>query len=263
MTSLALLPAIDIVGGRAAQVVPGVPIGQAHPAPRPHSDPGGSPSLVRPGAGDPGDPRAVARAWVAAGADWLHVVDLDRARRAGRDNLELLSWLVRDCPVPVQVSGGIGDQESLEAALATGAARVNLASTALLDLDWVAETVRRHGERIAVGIDVRGGAVVARGVDVRIGGLAEVLHSLSAVPAATFVVADASRDGRRAGVDAALVGNLAQRLPAPVVASGGVRDLDDIRALRALTGSGVIGAVLGAALYHGAFTLDEALAVAR
>ncbi|MGI8948263.1 MAG: HisA/HisF-related TIM barrel protein [Ornithinimicrobium sp.] len=234
MTSLTLLPAIDVAGGRAAQVVSGV-----------------------------ADPRAIAQAWAQAGATWLHLVDLDRARRTGGDNAAVLTRLVRESPVPVQVSGGIADQESLEVALATGAARVNLASTALLDLEWVWATVRRHGERIAVGIDVQGGAVVARGVDVRIGEVDDVLRSLSGLPAATFVVADASRDGARTGVDADLFREVAQRLGSPVVASGGVRDLGDIRALRALTGSGVTAAILGAALYHGTFTLGEALVAAR
>lgn len=252
MTSLTLLPAIDIASGRAAQVVGGMPIGRARPQ-------------AGPGAGRPDetDPRAVARAWVAAGATWLHVVDLDQARRTGTHNADLLSSLVRDSPVPVQLSGGIEDQQTLDRALATGAARINLASTALRDLDWVTQIVRRHEERIAVGIDVHGDAVVARGVGVRIGGLAEVLRSLSDLRAAVFLVADASRDGRRTGVDADLFCQVAQRLPSPVLASGGVRDLDDIRALRALTDRGVVGAVLGAALYHGALTLHEALEAAR
>lgn len=234
MTALTLLPALDVAAGRAAQL----------------------------GAVDQDDPHGVAQGWVRAGATWLHVVDLDRAHRRG-DNAELLDALVGAVSVPVQVSGGIEDQEGMDWALATGAARVNLASTALRDPDWVRHAVQRHAGRIAVGIDVRGDEVVARGTQVRVGSLDDVLPRLSGMRDVTFVVADASRDGRRTGADVDLFREVAQRVAGPVIASGGVRDLDDIRALRALTGDGVCGVVLGSALYHGAFTLAQAMDAAR
>ncbi len=234
MSGLTLLPAVDVAGGRAAQVPEGAE----------------------------DDPLAVAWRWVDHGARWIHLVDLDQAFARG-SNRDLLAEIVVDLQVPVQLSGGIDDQERLEAALATGASRVNLASTALTDLPWVRRVVAEHGTRIAVGLDVRDGDVVARGVDVRIGTLTEVLHALHDVPVATFVVADANRDGRRIGADLDLFHAVAQAAHAPVVASGGVSDLADIRALRGLTSAGVSGLILGAALHEGAFTLAEALEAAR
>lgn len=230
---LELLPAVDISGGRASQVV-----------------------------GDgPDDPAEVAAGWVAAGARWVHLVDLDRAFGRGH-NLDLLTRLVAAQPVPVQVSGGIGDEDTLTAALAMGATRVNLTSTALRDPAWVMDVVRAHGDRIAVGIDVAGGAVVARGTDAWLGALDTVLALLDGSGCRTYVVADASRDGRLHGADTDLFRHVAERVDGQVIASGGVASLEDLVRLRALTGVGVRGVVLGAALYHGAFTLTEALDVA-
>lgn len=247
MTSLTLLPAVDVAAGRAAQVVPGVG----------HDRPDDARLLD-----EPDDPRAVAWGWVRGGARWLHVVDLDRAHRRGH-NADLLNALVGELPVPVQVSGGIEDQESLDWALASGAARVNLASTALRDPDWVRAVVRRHGARIAVGIDVQDDEVVARGVKERIGLLQDVLPQLAGLSPAAFVVADASRDGRRSGADVDLFRQAAQQLQAPVIASGGVRDVGDVRALRSLTDDGVVAVILGSALYHGTLTLAQALEAAQ
>ncbi len=230
---LTLLPAVDISGGRAAQVV-----------------------------GDAEDePGLVAAQWVSAGATWLHLVDLDRAFGRG-DNADLLSALIAAQPVPVQLSGGIGDDVSLAAALATSARRINLASTALRDRAWVRAVVREHGDRIAVGIDVRGGEVVARGTDARLGGLDDLLADLDHIGCQTFVVADASRDGSLHGIDEHLFRHVAERVAGQVVASGGVASLQDVARLRTLTPVGVRGLVLGAALYHGAFTLGEAHQVA-
>lgn len=231
---LTLLPAVDIASGRASQVV-----GDADP-----------------------DPAHVAANWVAAGASWLHVVDLDRAFGRG-ENAGQIADLVAAQPVPVQVSGGVADEDSLEVALASGAARVNLASNALRDREWVRDAVRRHGDRIAVGVDVRGREVVARGSDTRLGVLDDVLSDLNGTGCRTFVVADASRDGSLHGADVDLFRYVADRVDGEVIASGGVASLDDLVRLRSLTPVGVRGVVLGSALYHGAFTLDEALAVAR
>lgn len=232
MSPLQLLPAVDVAAGRACQVVHG-------------SD----------------DPLTVASRWVSQGARWVHLVDLDRAHRRG-EATALLAAVVAALPVPVQLSGGVDDEESLAAALGTGAARVNLASTALRDPEWVREAVAAHGERVVVGVDVRDRQVVARGSGVRIGDLDDVLATLAAISPPRLLVADAGRDGTRHGVDTDLFRFVAERTEAPVVASGGVASLADLRALRALADTGVEAVVLGSALYHGAFTLAEALEVA-
>ena len=232
MSSFELLPAVDVAGRRAVQVVDGGPT----------------------------DPRVVARRWVQEGADRVHVVDLDRAFGRGSD-LPFLARLVEALPVPTQLSGGIDGPPAALEALATGAWRVNLAATALRDPAAVGALVAEHGPRIAVGVDVLGDRVVARGSGVDLGPLPEVLdllvEQLRSTPPGAVVLADAGRDGRRSGVDAGLVRRVVARLGplAPVVSSGGVADLDDLRALRA---AGAAGAVLGAALYHGSFTLSQA-----
>lgn len=230
MSGLTLLPAVDVAGGRAAQVV---------------------------GEGTT-DPYAVARAWVDQGSAWVHLVDLDRAFGRG-DNLAQLAAIIEALPVPVQLSGGIGDEESVAAALGTGAARVVLSSAALRDPEWVADVVRTHRERVAVGVDVHGAEVVARGSEVRLGPLDDVLAGLAAVACRTYVVADAARDGRRHGADTTLFRRVAEEVDGTVIASGGVASLADLEQLAALAPVGVGGVVLGAALYHGAFTLAEAL----
>lgn len=231
---LTLLPAVDVSAGRAVQVVDG---GRT-------------------------DPLGVAGDWVAQGARWVHLVDLDRAFGRGTD-LPLLAEVVAALPVPVQLSGGLDRPEVVEQALATGARRVNLAATALRDPAWVAALVREHGDRVAVGIDVLGGRVVARGSGQDLGTLEEVVgtvrEALAEARPGAYVVADAGRDGRRSGADLGLFADLVTRLDAPVIASGGVADLSDLVGLRT---TGVAGVVLGAALYHRAFTLGEALEVA-
>ncbi len=234
MTSaLTLLPAVDVAGGRAAQVVEG-----------------------------DDDPLRVARAWVAEGARWVHLVDLDRAFRRGTD-LPLLAEIVDALPVPVQLSGGLDTPEAVEQALATGARRVNLAVTALREPGWVAALVREHGDRIAVGLDVLGDRVVARGSGEDLGPLDDVVatvrEALAEARPGAYVVADAGRDGRRTGADLRLFAGLVDRLDAPLLASGGVASLADLAGLRS---AGVTGVVLGAALYHGVFTLGEALEAA-
>lgn len=227
-----LLPAVDVAGRRAVQVVGGASA----------------------------DPLSVARRWVDEGADLIHLVDLDRAFGRGSD-LPYLSALVDALPVPTQLSGGLDGAASALEALGTGAWRVNLAATALGDPAGVAALVSAHGARVAVGVDVLGDRVVARGSGVDLGPLVQILdllvEHLSTTSPGAVVLADAGRDGRRTGVDADLVARVVARVGtlAPVVASGGVADLDDLRALRA---AGAAGAVLGAALYHGAFTLSQA-----
>lgn len=231
---LELLPAVDVASGRAAQVV----------------------------GGGEHDPYAVALGWVHAGARRVHLVDLDRAFGRG-ENSRLLAEVVDTLPVPVQLSGGVTDAATLEWALSTGAWRVVLSSAALADRPWVAEVARTHSDRLALGLDVRGDQVVARGSDTWVGALDDVLGFVAELPGElTLVVADADRDGTRHGSDTALFRRVAGVTRRPVVASGGVATLEDLRALRGLRSQGVSGAVLGSALYHRAFTLAEALEVA-
>lgn len=233
---LTLLPAVDVAGGRAAQV------------------PGGAPD----------DPAVVAQAWVDQGADWVHLVDLDRAHGRGAAP-DLLADLVERIPVPVQLSGGIADLDSLDWAAGTGADRVVLSSTALADPELVARAHQLLGERLVVAIDVRHGEVVSRGTDLRLGPVPQVIarHPLLLHGVEHVLVADASRDGRRTGADLHLFAAVAGLVAADVTASGGVASLDDLRALRGLAGLGLTHAVLGAALHEGAFTLAEALEVCR
>lgn len=225
-----LLPAVDVAGRRATQVVDG------------SSD----------------DPLVVAQHWIDEGAEWVHVVDLDRAYRRGSD-LGYLAELIAALPVPVQLSGGLDTAAAVDDALASGARRVNLAVTALRDLPWVLDLVREHGPQIAIGVDIADGQVVARGSGEHLGEAAPLLdllaHVLGDDQPGAYVVADASRDGRLHGADTALFSSAVARLPAPVIASGGVATRADLVALR---GCGVEGIVLGAALYHHAFTLTQA-----
>jgi 1-(5-phosphoribosyl)-5-[(5-phosphoribosylamino)methylideneamino] imidazole-4-carboxamide isomerase/N-(5'phosphoribosyl)anthranilate isomerase len=237
---LILLPAVDVAGGQAVRLVKG--------------EAGTETSY--------GDPVEAALAWQEAGAEWVHLVDLDAAFGRG-SNRELLAAVVGTLDVAVEMSGGIRDDASLEAALATGCARVNLGTAALESPDWVRSAIARHGERIAVGLDVRGTTLAARGWTSEGGELFETLARLDADGCARYVVTDVNRDGTLTGPNVALLESVCAATSRPVVASGGVSSLDDLRALRALTEAGVEGAIVGKALYAGAFTLPQALEVAR
>lgn len=209
-----------------------------------------------------GDPLAAARAWTAAGAEWVHLVDLDAAFGRG-SNRELLARVVRDLgelDVGVELSGGIRDDASLAAALATGARRVNLGTAALESPDWVRSAIGRHGDRIAVGLDVRGTTLTARGWTRDGGDLWKVLDRLDREGCARYVVTDVTKDGTLRGPNVELLRAVCERTDRPVVASGGVSSLEDLRALRSLVPLGVEGAIVGKALYAGAFTLQDALA---
>ncbi len=232
-----LLPAVDVAGGRAVR-------------------------LVRGEAGTEtgyGDPLEAALAWQADGAAWIHLVDLDAAFGRG-SNRALLARVVGTLDVSVELSGGIREDESLDAALATGAARVNLGTAALEDPDWVAAAIARVGDRIAVGLDVRGTTLAARGWTRNGGELFDTLARLDADGCARYVVTDVHRDGTLTGPNTALLRSVCAATDRPVVASGGVSTLDDLRELAALGPLGVEGAIVGKALYAGAFTLPEALA---
>jgi 1-(5-phosphoribosyl)-5-[(5-phosphoribosylamino)methylideneamino] imidazole-4-carboxamide isomerase/N-(5'phosphoribosyl)anthranilate isomerase len=237
-----LLPAVDVAGGQAVR-------------------------LVRGAAGTEtgyGEPLAAALAWQADGAHWIHLVDLDAAFGRG-SNRGLLAEVVKAVDVNVELSGGIRDDDSLDAALGTGAARVNLGTAALEDPDWVRRAVDRVGDRIAVGLDVRpDGAgsyrVSARGWTTDGGDLFDTLARLEAHGCARYVVTDVHRDGTLTGPNLGLLRAVCAATDRPVVASGGVASLADLRALAGLAPLGVEGAIVGKALYAGAFTLPDALA---
>ncbi|MBV9823228.1 MAG: bifunctional 1-(5-phosphoribosyl)-5-((5-phosphoribosylamino)methylideneamino)imidazole-4-carboxamide isomerase/phosphoribosylanthranilate isomerase PriA [Actinobacteria bacterium] len=236
-TELVLLPAVDVAGGTAVRLVQGE---------------AGTETGY-------GSPLEAALAWQRDGAEWVHLVDLDAAFGRG-SNRELLAEVVGRLDVAVELSGGIRDDESLAAALATGCARVNLGTAALESPDWVRSAIARHGEKIAVGLDVRGTTLAARGWTAEGGDLYETLARLDADGCARYVVTDVHRDGTLTGPNLELLRSVCAATDRPVVASGGVSSLDDLRSLAGLTGLGVEGAIVGKALYAGAFTLPEALA---
>ncbi len=236
---LQLLPAVDVVEGRAVQLVQGV---------------AGS-------GGEFGDPVEAALRWQEQGSEWLHLVDLDAAFGRG-SNAALLAEIVGRLDIDVEMSGGIRDEESLTRALATGCRRVNVGTAALEDPEWTARAIAEHGDRVAVGLDVRGTTLAARGWTSEGGDLWETLARLDAEGCARYVVTDVAKDGMMTGPNLRLLRDVCARTDRPVVASGGVSTLEDVAAIRTLVGEGVEGAIVGSALYRGAFTLPEALDVA-
>jgi phosphoribosylanthranilate isomerase len=163
----------------------------------------------------------------------------------------------------VELSGGIRDDDSLEAALSTGCERVNIGTAALEDPEWCRKIIASHGDKIAVGLDVRGTTLSARGWTREGGDLWEVLARLEDDGCPRYVVTDVTKDGTLRGPNVDLLEQVCSRTAKPVVASGGVSSLDDLRALAALVPLGVEGAIVGKALYANAFTLQEALEVTR
>jgi phosphoribosyl isomerase A len=234
--SFTLLPAVDVAGGQAVRLVQGA---------------AGTETSY-------GDPLAAALAWQDAGAQWIHLVDLDAAFGRG-SNAPLLANVVARLGVAVELSGGIRDDASLAAALATGCARVNVGTAALERPDWVRGIIADHGDRVAVGLDVRGNKLAARGWTREGGDLDEALARLDADGCARFVVTDVTKDGTLTGPNLDLLRRVCARTARPVIASGGVSSLDDLRAIAALAPLGVEGAIVGKALYAGAFTLEQAL----
>jgi 1-(5-phosphoribosyl)-5-[(5-phosphoribosylamino)methylideneamino] imidazole-4-carboxamide isomerase/N-(5'phosphoribosyl)anthranilate isomerase len=237
---LELLPAVDITEGRAVQLAQGV---------------AGSERVY-------GDPVAAARRWQDAGAEWLHLVDLDAAFGRG-SNRDLQAEIVGALDIKVEMSGGIRDDESLEAALATGCTRVNIGTAALEQPEWCAKIIAEHGDRVAIGLDVRGRTLAARGWTREGGDLYDVLARLDSEGCARYVVTDVNKDGMLAGPNLQLLRDVCAVTSAPVVASGGVTTLDDVRALMDLVPIGVEGAIAGTALYEGRFTLEDALALTQ
>jgi 1-(5-phosphoribosyl)-5-[(5-phosphoribosylamino)methylideneamino] imidazole-4-carboxamide isomerase/N-(5'phosphoribosyl)anthranilate isomerase len=237
LTHLELLPAVDVAAGQAVRLVQGA---------------AGTETSY-------GAPLDAALAWQRDGAEWIHLVDLDAAFGRG-SNRELLAEVVRRLDVRVELSGGIRDDDSLRAALATGCTRVNIGTAALEDPVWCAKAIAEYGDRVAVGLDVRGTTLSARGWTKDGGELFDVLARLDAEGCARYVVTDVHKDGMLSGPNLNLLRDVCAATDRPVVASGGVSSVADLVAIAGLTPLGVEGAIVGKALYAGAFTLPEALA---
>lgn len=236
--TLELLPAVDVAAGKAVRLVQGAAGTET----------------------DYGDPWEAALAWQQDGAQWIHLVDLDAAFGRG-SNADLLADVVGRLDIDVEMSGGIRDDESLAAALATGCRRVNIGTAALENPQWCARVIAEYGDRIAIGLDVRGTTLAARGWTEEGGELFETLARLDADGCARYVVTDVTKDGTLQGPNVDLLKSVCAATDRPVVASGGVSTLDDLIALAELVPLGVEGAIVGKALYAGRFTLPEALAV--
>ena len=235
---LVLLPAVDVAGGQAVQLVQGI---------------AGSEKVF-------GDPRVAAERWQSAGADWIHLVDLDAAFGRGH-NAEIIAEVTGAMRLQVELSGGIRDDDSLDRALATGCARVNIGTAALEQPEWCAEVIGAYGDKIAIGLDVRGSRLAARGWTRDGGDLFETLERLDAAGCARYVVTDVNSDGMLHGPNLELLSQVCERTSAPVIASGGISSLSDLAALDDLVPIGVEGAIIGTALYVGNFALTEALAL--
>jgi phosphoribosylformimino-5-aminoimidazole carboxamide ribotide isomerase/phosphoribosylanthranilate isomerase len=238
---LELLPAVDVADGKAVRLTQGE---------------AGSET-------DYGSPLEAAQTWIDAGAEWIHLVDLDAAFGRG-DNRAIIREVVNaSSSVKIELSGGIRDDASLEAALEAGATRVNLGTAALENPEWTERVIAKFGDAIAVGLDVRGTTLAARGWTREGGDLWEVLARLEGAGCARYVVTDVTKDGTLKGPNVELLREVMQRTSKPVVASGGISSLEDIRDLHALVADGLEGAILGKSLYANKFTLQEALAIAN
>ncbi len=237
---LELLPAVDVAEGKAVRLTQGA-LGTET---------------------DFGDPVDAAADWARQGAEWIHLVDLDAAFGRG-ENRALLRRVIVEVPgVKIELSGGIRDDASLESALESGATRVNLGTAALENPEWAASAIERFGDQIAVGLDVRGETLAARGWTEEGGNLWDVLARLEDAGCARYVVTDVTRDGMLNGPNLELLTAITQKTGKPVVASGGIASLDDLVALRTLVPQGVEGAIVGKALYAQKFTLEQAIQVA-
>ncbi len=238
---LELLPAVDVANGKAVRLTQGE---------------AGSEE-------DFGHPLDAAMDWIAAGAEWIHLVDLDAAFGRGENRAVIAEVVNQAGATKIELSGGIRDDASLDAALALGATRVNLGTAALENPDWTAKVIEQYGEQIAVGLDVRGTTLAARGWTQEGGDLFEVLARLEQANCARYVVTDVTKDGTLRGPNIELLKQVMEFTNKPVVASGGISSLQDIEDLHALVSMGLEGAILGKSLYAGRFTLQEALAIAN
>lgn len=238
---LELLPAVDVANGQAVRLTQG--------------EAGTEENF--------GHPVQAALDWIEAGAEWIHLVDLDAAFGRGSNRDVIARVIEQSGSTKIELSGGIRDDASLSAAIELGANRVNLGTAALENPDWTARVIREHGEKIAVGLDVRGTTLAARGWTEEGGDLFEVLERLEEAGCARYVVTDVTKDGTLRGPNLELLKSVLERTVKPVVASGGISSLDDIRNLKALVPLGLEGAILGKSLYAGRFKLQQALEIAN
>jgi 1-(5-phosphoribosyl)-5-[(5-phosphoribosylamino)methylideneamino] imidazole-4-carboxamide isomerase/N-(5'phosphoribosyl)anthranilate isomerase len=237
---LVLLPAVDVADGKAVRLSQGAAGTET----------------------DYGSPIEAAQLFIDSGAEWIHLVDLDAAFSRGENKEVIKSVIDNSQGIKIELSGGIRDSESLQSALDAGATRVNLGTAALENPEWTAEVIALHGEKIAVGLDVRGTTLAARGWTQDGGDLFEVLERLERAGCARYVVTDVTKDGMLLGPNIEMLKLVMERTNKPVIASGGISSLDDLKRLRELVSVGLEGAILGKSLYAGKFTLEQALAVA-
>ena len=240
MKTLEILPAIDVKEGVAIRLVQGELDKQSKY----------------------GDPIEIATQFVASGASWIHLVDLDAAFGLG-NNFEVLASVIKSVNIKIELSGGIRDDESLNRALSTGCTRINLGTAALEQPEWTESVIKKHGDKIAVGLDVRGRQLSARGWTKSGGDLFEAITRLDKVGCARYVLTDITRDGTLTGPNLELLKEVTSFTKTPIVASGGISSLSDVKALTQLTNDGVEGVIIGKALYAGAFTLAQVLAIAK
>lgn len=240
MKTLEILPAIDVKEGVAIRLVQGELDKQSKY----------------------GDPLEIAAEFVAAGASWIHLVDLDAAFGLG-NNFEVLASVIKSVDIKIELSGGIRDDESLNRALSTGCTRINLGTAALEQPEWTESVIKKHGDKIAVGLDVRGRQLSARGWTKSGGDLFETITRLDKAGVARYVLTDITRDGTLTGPNLELLKEVTSFSKTPIVASGGISSLSDIKTLTQLTNQGVEGVIIGKALYAGAFTLAQVLAIAK
>ena len=238
-TPLELLPAVDVQDGKAVRLVQGA-YGTAT---------------------NYGDPFEAAIGWQQAGAEWLHLVDLDAAFGHG-NNREIIRRITSELGIKIELSGGLRDDASLDEALAMGATRVNLGTAALENPEWTAQVIKKYGDKIAVGLDVRGEKLATRGWVQEGGNIWNVLEQLEIAGCARYVVTDITKDGTLTGPNTELLVQIAEKTGKPVVASGGISTLDDIAKLAGMVDRGIEGAIIGKALYANQFTLEQALQVA-
>ena len=239
MKKLELLPAVDVREGQAVRLVQGELSNQT----------------------SYGSPIDAALDFQSAGAEWIHLVDLDAAFGTG-SNHELLAEVIGKLDIKVELSGGIRDEESLARAIATGCARINLGTAALENPEWTASVISRYGDLVAVGLDVRGHTLAARGWTREGGDLFETIARLDNDGCSRYVVTDVNKDGTLKGPNVELLQEVCAATKKPIIASGGVSTLSDLEQLRSLTMIGVEGAIVGKALYARAFTLEDALRIA-
>lgn len=239
MKRLELLPAVDVREGQAVRLVQGELSNQT----------------------SYGSPIDAALDFQSAGAEWIHLVDLDAAFGTG-SNHELLAEVIGKLDIKVELSGGIRDEESLARAIATGCARINLGTAALENPEWTASVISRYGDLIAVGLDVRGHTLAARGWTREGGNLFETIERLDNDGCSRYVVTDVNKDGTLKGPNVELLQEVCAATKKPIIASGGVSTLSDLEQLRSLTMIGVEGAIIGKALYARVFTLEDALRIA-